>query len=313
MLTICGLLGIWTVTPVFWFPPLLVYGLVTVLLMVLGLALRKRWLRRAAVASESLSRLAWVPTVCIIFSFTAYGGALVYSQQHYYLNKLIAYERFRDQADEKLAANTEALASLPITSPHEKREIDQFEQIINIVSGKSVDNLGERLLIPGLHQAREKERFERVLVSAGQGRRFETLTKRARFSPNGVGATFLAAVAELRLVNATRVPSEHELPPWFGRLTGFFTLATQILAGLVVALAFSRWRSGASEELFRAAMPVATVGIAFGLAGNLPLLSRSLQAIFLGPVIAGLACAIGAMIAVTASRPEVRPSNRPSV
>jgi hypothetical protein len=83
-------------------------------------------------------------------------------------------------------------------------------------------------------------------------------------------------------------------------------VATQVLAGLVIVLAFTRWSArGSSEEVFRTAMPIAVAGVAFGLAGNLPSLSRPLQAIILGPVIAGLAGALGALIvAVTAPRPH---------
>lgn len=100
-------------------------------------------------------------------------------------------------------------------------------------------------------------------------------------------------------------PSATALPPWFGRLGPFFTVATQVLAGIVIILAFSRWGNNASSEaLFRTAMPIAALGVAFGLAGNLPSLSPSLYAIFLGPVVAGLAGAIAALgVAATASRP----------
>jgi hypothetical protein len=97
-----------------------------------------------------------------------------------------------------------------------------------------------------------------------------------------------------RSVDSTR----HELPPWFERLRGFFTVATQILAAVVVVLVFSRWREGPAEAVFRSAMPVVAVALAFGLAGTLPSLSRSLQAILLAPVLAGLAGAIGALIVV---------------
>src|SRR5258708_14497876 len=91
-------------------------------------------------------------------------------------------------------------------------------------------------------------------------------------------------------------PSSSELPPWFRRLGGFFTVATQLLAGLVIVLAFSRWRGGVSEAIWRTSMPVAAVGVIFGLAGNLPSLSPQLQAVLLPPLLAGLAAAIGALL-----------------
>jgi hypothetical protein len=94
-------------------------------------------------------------------------------------------------------------------------------------------------------------------------------------------------------------PSPSELPAWFGRLNGFFTLATQLLAALVIVLAFSRWRRGPSEAVYRAAMPVAVIAIATGLVGTLPSLSRALAAILLAPVVAGLAGAIGGLLVAT--------------
>src|SRR6202021_2626218 len=93
-----------------------------------------------------------------------------------------------------------------------------------------------------------------------------------------------------------RAPSAAELPPWFDRLGGFFTVSTQLLGALVIVLVFSRWQAGASEEMFRLALPVAAIGVAFGLVGNLPSLPRIVEAIVLAPVIAGLAGAIGGLV-----------------
>jgi hypothetical protein len=94
-------------------------------------------------------------------------------------------------------------------------------------------------------------------------------------------------------------PSPSELPAWFGHLDGFFTLATQLLAALVIVLAFNRWRSGVSEAVYRTAMPVAVIAVAVGLVGTLPSLSRALAAILLAPVVAGLAGAIGGLLVAT--------------
>ncbi len=99
-------------------------------------------------------------------------------------------------------------------------------------------------------------------------------------------------------------PSPSELPVWFSRLNGFFTLATQLLAALVIVLAFSRWRAGVSEAVYRTAMPVAVVAVAASLVGTLPSLSRTLAAVLLTPVIAGLAGAIGGLLVATM---EARP------
>jgi hypothetical protein len=101
-----------------------------------------------------------------------------------------------------------------------------------------------------------------------------------------------------------REPSPSELPAWFGHLRSFFTLATQLLTALIVVLAFSRWRRGPSEAVYRAAMPVSALAVSAGLVGTLPSLSRTLTAVVLAPVIAGLAGAIGSLLVATI---EVRP------
>jgi hypothetical protein len=111
----------------------------------------------------------------------------------------------------------------------------------------------------------------------------------------------VASLADLRKSMPPRgkPPSPSELPAWFGHLKSFFTLATQLLTALIVVLAFSRWRRGPSEAVYRAAMPVAALAVAAGLVGTLPSLSRTLTAIVLAPVIAGLAGAIGGLLVAT--------------
>jgi len=115
------------------------------------------------------------------------------------------------------------------------------------------------------------------------------------------GSTSRTPVAASR---PPREPSRTELGPWFDHLAGFFTIATQVLAAAVVVLAFARWRSGVSEAVYRTAMPVAVLGVGFGLAGTLPSLSRTLHAILLAPVLAGLAGAIGALTVASTEIPR---------
>ncbi len=111
----------------------------------------------------------------------------------------------------------------------------------------------------------------------------------------------VARLADLRksMPPRGREPSPSELPAWFGHLRSFFTLATQLLAALTVVLAFNRWRRGPSEAVYRVAMPVAALAVAASLVGTLPSLSRTLTAIVLAPVIAGLAGAIGGLLVAT--------------
>lgn len=111
----------------------------------------------------------------------------------------------------------------------------------------------------------------------------------------------VASIADLRKSMPPRgkPPSPSELPVWFGHLRSFFTLATELLTALIVVLAFSRWRRGQSEAVYRAAMPVAALAVGAGLVGTLPSLSRTLTAIVLAPVIAGLAGAIGGLLVAT--------------
>lgn len=144
-----------------------------------------------------------------------------------------------------------------------------------------------------------EERWERALVAA-----LPRLEKIGHLM--GRGSTRDRREADVRLAALRREmpplgksPSPAELPAWFGRLNDFFTLATQLLAALVVVLAFNRWRSGASEAVYRTAMPVAVVAVAVGLIGTLPSLPRALAAILLAPVVAGLAGAISSLLVAT--------------
>jgi hypothetical protein len=99
-------------------------------------------------------------------------------------------------------------------------------------------------------------------------------------------------------LRAGRGPSASELPAWFGRLRGFFTVASQILAALVIALALTRSFESVTRKILQAAMPLAVFGIVAGVIGNLPSLSRSTQAILLGPVFAGLAGGLAALVVI---------------
>jgi hypothetical protein len=91
--------------------------------------------------------------------------------------------------------------------------------------------------------------------------------------------------------------SPHALPSWFGDLRGFFPVAAQILAGLIVAVVFARreLRYPVAEQLLRSATPIAMAGVLASVIGTLPHLRPGLQGFLLGYVCAGYVCVLTAL------------------
>jgi hypothetical protein len=289
MLITCGLSTSWTVWLIVAKPGSTAVIVVGVLPLLLSFVLYRRWIRHATATGEPPSLAAWVPTLCVVVSLLAYGAVLTQVHEHYFVKRSNAYDRALRHNERGVHAHNAALAG---------REKVLLRQLARLRSSRR-----SPLEISELRRLTE-------ILKQGHGDllRVEVLTRSAGFAKAGLANTLVASLSLLGRYQSVYIPlapSAMELPPWFGRLGGFFMVATQVLAGLVIVLAFTRWSArGSSEEVFRTAMPIAVAGVAFGLAGNLPSLSRPLQAIILGPVIAGLAGALGALlVAVTASRP----------
>jgi hypothetical protein len=293
-LLVFGLLGCWSIWLVVAFPErwaVLAGGFVPLLVLWLGRrrAGRKEKQFEFPEDEEKPDRIAWIPMWCVIVAFMGYGITLTLVHSHYFEVKTSTFQRrVRAEGQERQG----------IFAAYLKRTESLIQQEKRL----------EREPASRLVRALEEERPELIsvgrVVKAARGDLTKATSGLRRIHFTHKGPIYLLATAfeeekrdpfiPLRL----RLPSATELPPWFGRLGSFFTVATQLLAGLVIVLTFSRWRAGVSEAVWRTSMPIAVVGVAFGLAGNLPSLSRSMQAILLAPVAAGLAGAIGGLVVV---------------
>jgi hypothetical protein len=275
----CALLGAWNIWLVLTQPGLLASGAALLGLVVLSQAGR-RWTGRVAESNDRVEPIAWIPVVCVAVALVGYGLALTAVNIDYFSHRSNALiPRLNSAAGEESAATAMV-----------NREVSA-------------------LIARETHNAQSPARTARETVELSQLSRIEHQSgnepsrlalevEQSRFPQHGL-STALAhqLVTENNVKHIERLrPNSAELPPWFGKLGGFFTVATQLLAALVAVLAFGHWREGVSEALYRTAMPIAAVGVAAGLAGNLPALSRALQAIFLAPVFAGLAGAVGALV-----------------
>jgi hypothetical protein len=278
----------------------------------LAAGLLRKYLSRTTESGDWPERLAWVPVVCVLVALLGYGLTLSLVQAHYFARRSHAYDRKLEVIDKRLGAQAVLFKK---EAQKIKRRNTKVNAILDREAARSPRPLTKR-------ESGELARLESIIVkSHGNPSRAFALLQGAHFSqtgrPGSAAHSLLLAVnpelgdntVDLIRRSLAPAPEAKELPPWFGRLGGFFTVATQLLAGLVIVLAFGRWRTGTSEAVFRTAMPVAVFGIAFGLAGNLPSLSRHLQAILLAPVVAGLACAIGALIVTAIAPPHQGTSN----
>ncbi len=314
-LIVCGLLGAWMIWLVVALPPngLVIAGSAVPLLAVWLLDHRqKQQLKELDWTLGLPARLAWVPVICVVVAFLGYGVTLTLVHGHYYDTRTRAFTRAAHRVEDEVKARSAKLT---------KEEHDVLAKERHLLRRERHLSHEEKRVLAQHHTTNRREAAEvatlvRTIKAGGHNRRrLISLLQHAEFANQGpvhiLVETLLLASIPLPgepeipgLPHLPAAPNASELPPWFGQLGNFFTVATQILAGLVIVLAFGRWRRGASEGVWRTAMPVAGMGIAFGLAGNLPSLSRSLQAILLAPVIAGLAGAIGGLIVVTMdSRP----------
>jgi len=314
-LVVCGLLGAWMIWLVVALPPtgLVIAGGAVPLLAAWLLDRRhKRRLKKLDWAPGLPARLAWVPVICVAVAFLGYGVTLTLVHEHYYDRRTRAFTRASHSVEDEVKARSAKLT---------KEEHDVLAKERRLLRRERHLNREEKRVLAQHHTANRRDATEvatltKIVKAGGHNRRqLIALLQHAEFAHQGLVhimvETLLLASIPLPgepeipgLPHFPVAPNVSELPPWFGRLGNFFTVATQILAGLVIVLAFGRWRRGASEGVWRTAMPVAGMGVAFGLAGNLPSLSRPLQAILLAPVTAGLAGAIGGLIVVTMdSRP----------
>jgi hypothetical protein len=242
-------------------------------------------LRRSAGGSSNAPRdqpplVAWIPVVCVIVAFLGYGTALGLVDRHYKAKQFHAFDVRLDSVEKRLRLAATKLAVELKTLKVELAVRRRRHATLDVRELAELIRFEKEL-------SRIKNNPEQLPASIARARL-------RRGSLAYVTARGLVLFREER-VTLPREPSETELPPWFGRLGGFFTVSTQLLAGLTAVLAFGRWRGGVSEALWRSAMPVAAAGVVFGLAGTLPSLSRALQAVFLAPVLAGLAAAVGGL------------------
>jgi hypothetical protein len=313
-LIVCGLLGAWMIWLVVALPPrgLVIAGGAVPLLT--GWLLERRQKRRSKKLDWTPglpARLSWVPVICVVVAFLGYGVTLTLVHGHYYDRRTRTFTRAAHRVEDEVKARSAKLTKEDHDVLAKDRHLLRRERHLNREEKRVLAKHTAKR-----HDAAEVAKLGRIIKAGGHNRRrLVSLLQHAEFAHRGpihiLVETLLLASIPLPgepkipgLPHLPAVPNASELPPWFGRLGSFFTVATQILAGLVIVLAFGRWRRGASEGVWRTAMPVAGMGVAFGLAGNLPSLSRSLQAILLAPVIAGLAGAIGGLIVVTMdSRP----------
>ncbi len=254
---------------------------------------------------------AWVPVALIVVSIFGYGVTLTLVHGHYYTHRADEYIRATRSVDQALdaesAKQTKEASALQREVEQLRRKQERFERSASAAERRKASPSNQEiseLARLGVILKRERETHA-DLASALRKEHFAPhslpsllAVGLALISKESIGAKVLGT-PHPSTPNLPAPPGESELPPWFGRLTSFFTVATQLLAGLIIVLAFSHWRGGVSEAVWRTAMPVATVGVVFGLAGNLPSLSRSLQALFLAPVLAGLAGAIGGLLVAT--------------
>lgn len=262
----------------------------------LGLAafgLIERRMRRATRGWEggrAASIRAAAPTYVALVGLLAYALVLAGAQTHVVNRRSAVVERQATVAERVVRSRIEAL----------KRDTNRTEQVVRgLVRDQErivheLSRLGEGRRLPAVGTRRD-QRFERLIEKYGENRTRitgtlseETTNKRA-------------ALRGLPRVDSV---SPNALPAWFGHLREFFSLAAQILAGLVVALVLGRrvLRDRVSEQLMRTGTPLAIVGITAAVVGSLPDVHRGMQAFLLGYVIAGFGNALAAL-ALLASNP----------
>jgi hypothetical protein len=273
--------------------PAIVLAIVSVLVFSL---VARRLQKGAGVWGAQPSAWAQVPTYAAATAFLVYAFAIGVVHLHYYGRHVKVY-------------GSRVRSELARTSPH--------NHSIEVHIQKENASLKARL-------AREDIRAQRMAQIARQLR--PSISRHAipvallhqldTLASGGITEIRASEVIERRLEKLTdelefpkaRAPQASELPPWFGRLGGFFTVGTQILAALVIALAFTGIRKSVSSQILQTAMPLAVIGIAAGIVGNLPSLGRSLPAILLGPVLAGLTGGLAALIVIALGLLDERPN-----
>lgn len=317
-LLVFGSLGAWSLwivvaPPAQWI--VLAVGLLPVCLLWIGSRRLRRAEMQADLAAERPHPFAWVPVTLIVVSILGYGITLTFVHSRYFERRTAKYIRAAHHVDQELIAETAKQTKEASSLAQEGERLSRTRLRLEHATSAAERH---KALLTG-HEIRELARLEATVKRERRAHAdLARALRKEHFAPHSlpsllagvlvlmseesVGAKVLGMTSPSR-PSLPIPPRESELPPWFGRLTSFFTVATQLLAGLVIVLAFSHWRGGVSEAVWRTAMPVATVGVVFGLAGNLPSLSRSLQALFLAPVLAGLAGAIGGLL-VAAMEPK---------
>ena len=95
-------------------------------------------------------------------------------------------------------------------------------------------------------------------------------------------------------------PAATQLPAWFDRLQGTFSVAAQILAALVLALVFSRRRSMHPyvNDAFFIALLISLIGLLSAAVGIVPSLPGAAQAVLLGYTLAGLLSSRSAVLLI---------------
>jgi hypothetical protein len=256
--------------------------------------LRKRSLRNIKDGNDLPRLAAWVPTFCVAVAFIAYGVTFSVVQTHYFSGRSVAYRAELRKIDRAESKRTDAMR---VATARVKAATNRLAHVTHAHSYLTAREYRELAVV-----GRLLKRANRNIT------RLEYLARKTSLSHKSLAGAILEGIVLLdQEFSMPRAPKVDELPPWFGKLGGFFTVATQLLAGLAVVLVFAQWTdSPTSETLFRSALPVTAVAVLCGLIGNLPDLSRSLQAVLLGPVIAGLAGALAALaIIASTSRPAV--------
>jgi hypothetical protein len=273
--------------------PALIAAVVSTAIVV---AVTRRMAAGRGVWETQPSAWALAPALVGGLAFFSYGLAIAVVHIHFYGKHVAAYDR-------SVAAYVRPLEA------RSRRDGEREEAAL--VREKARAKLIAALVATNRALAEGESRSHTLNLAARQGRaRQESVLLNEQLAEteasNSITANDIPLFRELRLASEKPGPPKSELPLWFGRLGGFFTVATQILAALVLALAFSAFRKSVSSKMLQAAMPLAIVGVLAGIVGNLPSLGSPVQTILLGPVSAGLMGGLAALTVIALGLEEDR-------
>ncbi len=247
--------------------------------VVLELAVRRFW-RGGWVSSETIPWSAKVPAYAAALTFLIYGLVLLVVHIHYYGQTT---QRYAVQTATELVQVKAHNAPLDAQFHAVTAQVDAELETQKACNPKDPHVLAEVEQTIRAHPNSTPDVDQLIHKACGVPNLTQHLNEQTQL------------LEKLSIPHIREEPSKESFPPWFGELGDFFTGGAQILAVLLIALAFTRWANRIADQVVRAAMPFVVLGLIAGIVGTLPNVPRGVQAGLLGLVAAGMVGALGAL------------------